>query len=180
MEGKKLLIIGDTHIPERARGIPEWMLGRIEKEKPFDMVVCTGDLEGEEVLGYFEGIAPEFVVVRGNMDWLDLPEHTEFEIGELKFLVTHGREFWPRGDLKQLLAKAKKLGADVLIHGHTHIMKVCMEGGVLFINPGSATASWSGGGVKPEKTFIIAEFTGKKARVRQIRENGEKANDYEI
>ena len=71
----------------------------------------------------------QLFVIRGNNDkeWAEnLPVSLEFELGGLKFFLTHNRKDIPQ-DIK----------ADIIIFGHSH--KYCEEniGGQLWLNPGS-------------------------------------------
>ena len=49
----------------------------------------------------------------------------------------------PWGDLEALAAIQRNLDCDILIHGHTHEFMVQQYDGKYFINPGSATGSYS-------------------------------------
>jgi hypothetical protein len=147
----QVLAIGDTHIPRRASWLPKEISTFLSSEK-FDIVICTGDLTDKRVLDYFDALAEKFVVVKGNMDWLDLPEHEVLK--EIKTGVIHGDQVYPRGNRNQLAKMAKKLGVDVLITGHTHSPDIHMKD-VLLLNPGSATGAWGGGGGSLKPSFML-------------------------
>lgn len=163
----RILVIGDFHIPERAGRIPKEIVDKISKEK-FDLILCTGDLTDREVLDFLSNIAPVKWVM-GNMDYLTGPLIEKVEIGELKVGLIHGTEIYPRGNIQQLYMKARKLGVNVLISGHTHAADIKLVEGVLLLNPGSATGVWGGyryASMTP--SFMILEVTenGRKVLVR--------------
>jgi len=150
----RLLIFGDTHIPERARRIPEKFGGIL---KDFDMVVITGDLTSEAVLRFAEKLSEKVVAVRGNMDSLPLPNSAKFEVNNINFGVIHGHQVHPRGDKGQLQKIAKEMGVNVLISGHTHLPDV-FQAEVILLNPGSITGVWGGGALKTHPSFMILQI----------------------
>lgn len=152
-----VLIIGDTHIPDRAREIPLKLVYLIERDKPWDIVVFTGDLTGEHSLNWIKGLGKRLFVVRGNMDYLPLPKSLTFSIEGLNIGIHHGDGVFPRGDSKGLAMIAKQLNVDVLLSGHTHtpFVKTGGEGSVLLLNPGSLTGVWGGGGGSMKPSFMV-------------------------
>ena len=66
----------------------------------------------------------------------------------------------PWGDLEALAAIQRKLDVDVLIHGHTHEFGVQQYDGKYFINPGSATGSYSAINSNPSPSFILMAISG--------------------
>jgi len=142
---KRALAIGDFHIPERADWVPRELEEEVAKED-YDLVFCTGDLTSEDVLAWLRGLAPEVHVVRGNMDYLRLPVQVVVAVEGLRVGVHHGTGVYPRGDLAKLALKAKQLGVEVLVTGHTHYPQVAIvrEQRVVVVNPGSATGVWGG------------------------------------
>ena len=61
----------------------------------------------------------------------------------------------PWGDLEALAAIQRKLDCDILIHGHTHDFMVQQYDGKYFINPGSATGSYSALSSDVSPSFIL-------------------------
>ncbi len=161
----KLLIVGDTHIPTRAKTIPKVMLEIIEKNKPFDFIFFTGDLVSERVLEFFEELGEKAFFVRGNMDYLNLPEYIVEEVENVKIGLIHGDQVYPRGDIEGLLRIARNLKVDILINGHTHYLRIIKVENVLLINPGSLTGVWSGGYASMRPSMIIG-FIEKPSRIR--------------
>ncbi len=155
-----MLILSDAHVPDRVSSIPRRVKERIEGGKPYDLVIYAGDLTGDEVLSWLDTLG-SIVVVKGNMDYLPLPEKKLIDVGEFKALVIHGHQVWPRGNLEMLNEIAKESGAEVVIHGHTHYPIITRKDGIIHLNPGSVTGAWGGGGGTMTPSFIVAEFDDK-------------------
>lgn len=155
---KTLLVISDSHIPERAFRIDEHILSFI-RSRNYDIVVHAGDLVDEGVLEQIKGFGSEYYVVQGNMDYLNLPEQERFKVYNVNIGVIHGDQVRPRGNIKALTAIAKDLEVDILISGHTHSPFIVFDpAGVLHINPGSVTGAWGGGGGSFTPSFIEIEM----------------------
>ncbi len=161
----KIVAIGDFHVPSRAASIPNWELDVIKREKP-NYILCTGDVESEDVLNELGSLAP-VKCVRGNMDWLDLPEHEVIQCGKFGIGLIHGSRVHPRGDLKQLNWYAEKMGVNILIHGHTHKLDIDTYSGRLFINPGTATGSWGGATSGERETMVIIVINEERLTIRK-------------
>ena len=128
-------LISDTHIPDRARQIPENVF---EAFSDVDLILHAGDLTSLSVIDELEHIAP-VIAVQGNMDrakGIDLPKARVVEAEGLKIGIVHG-EVYPRADSQQLLYLAQELDVDILVSGHSHQPKIEQKEGVLLINPGS-------------------------------------------
>lgn len=147
----RVAILGDTHIPGRAREIPEKLLNAIWKFRP-ERILFTGDFGSLEVLKTLQKSSP-VTAVKGNTDFLELPETLAFELVGIKFCMLHGHQVKPAGDRSQLQNFARYFGAEAIVCGHTHAPEIYKEA-ALVINPGSAT------GVRPAKgaSLILAEI----------------------
>ncbi len=150
-ERMRILIIGDFHIPDRAKEIPQWIREYIEGIN-WDLVLCTGDLTGKEVLEYLETLGEVFCV-KGNMDWLDLPDYQIVPIFG-KTLLLHSHQIRPRGDLEKLYNLAQRFRVNAVVFGHTHRPLVKKYKGLLFINPGTATGAWGGSYEGGDQSFV--------------------------
>ena len=127
----KVLIVSDTHGKEG--NLKEAM----EREKPFDMLVHCGDVEGsEEKIREMAG-CPVHMVAGNNDFFCDLPREDEFEIGKYRVLLTHGHYYYVSLGVEELRRQAVARGYQVAMFGHTH--KPCLEtkDGVTILNPGS-------------------------------------------
>ena len=111
-------LISDTHIPDRARIIPQKVM---EAFNDVELIIHAGDLTSPKVIEELETIAP-VMAVQGNMDrvrGINLPKAKILEIEGLKIGAIHG-EVYPRADSDQLLYLAKELNVDILVSGHSH------------------------------------------------------------
>ncbi|WP_167827893.1 YfcE family phosphodiesterase [Pyrolobus fumarii] len=169
----RILVMSDTHIPYRARRVPETMLDLISKLE-YEVVVHAGDLCGEEVLEWIKSLGGELYVVSGNMDFLPLPESATFTADDVKIGVIHGHQVYPRGDIVKLTRIAKEKDVEMLISGHTHAPLLRLHEGVLHVNPGSLTGVWGGGGgsLKPSLAYITVN--GRKIHVKIYEDRGGK------
>lgn len=130
-------IISDTHIPERARKIPDIVFNIFEG---VDMILHAGDLVSVHVLEKLEKLAPTRCV-QGNMDryyGLKLPKNDIITVEGYRIGLNHG-EVYPRGDTQQLKYIALELGVDILITGHTHLAFIKEFDDIILLNPGSPT-----------------------------------------
>lgn len=96
-----------------------------------ERIVHGGDVGTPEVLRLLARLAP-IGAVRGNVDrgaWASrLPLARVVRAGAARVYVLH--------DLKQLAVDPSRF--DAVISGHSHVPRIEREGGVLFVNPGSA------------------------------------------
>jgi len=154
----KILAIGDSHIPQRAKIIPEQITTKLEqivKTEKFDYSFFTGDvIEAPDFMNYLSFITKRNVFrVIGNMDYYgrnrDAPIYQQIKISletkqNLIIGLTHGHQISPRGDHSQLETLAIKNNYNILISGHTHKEEVKLtKKGILLLNPGSVTGAWS-------------------------------------
>ncbi len=146
----KIVVISDTHIPERASKIPSVILKFAQQA---DLIVHAGDFTSKSVYESLKGYG-KLVAVRGNMDFIDLPEKEVFRAKGVKFGVFHGHGVYPRGNVKMLAEIGEEMGVDVLLTGHTHSPSL-HEGDVVIINPGSATGARGGGGFSSYPSFAV-------------------------
>ncbi len=166
----RILIIGDAHIPDRAYEVPRPIEEFIDRNKPFDIAVYTGDFTGEEVYEWFKTLGKRVYAVEGNMDYLQLPMYEVFEVSDIRFGVIHGDQVYPRGNVKKLSKIAKKLNVSVLFSGHTHAPFIKVYENVLHVNPGSLTGVWGGGGGSGIPSLIIVLLRSKEELELQLYE----------
>ena len=155
-------LISDTHIPDRARQIPEKVLESFEN---VDLIIHAGDLTTRAVIDELEKIAP-VVAIQGNMDrvaGLDLPKAQVIEAEGMKIGVAHG-EVYPRADTQQLLYLAKELNANILVTGHSHQPKIEQVKDVLLLNPGSPIVPRLA-----DRTVMLLEINNKNVDVEIIK-----------
>lgn len=154
----RILCIGDSHIPNRAKELPEKIYDKLDnftKEDLFDFTFFTGDVIKFPKLLDFLNLKTKknIFIVMGNMDYYygnrNIPIHQRLEIPfqdneRMTLGLTHGAQIRPRGDHSQLEALAIEKNYDILVSGHTHKEEIYLtEKGILLINPGSVTGAWS-------------------------------------
>ncbi len=155
-------LISDTHIPDRAKEIPEKVF---EAFSEVDLIMHAGDLTSPKVIDDLEQIAP-VMAIQGNMDrakGIDLPAAKVIEAEGLKIGIVHG-EVYPRADTQQLVYLAKELDVDILVSGHSHQPKIEQTDGVLLLNPGSPIVPRLA-----DRTVMILEINDKKVDVEIIK-----------
>ena len=140
------VVLADTHIPRRAKSLPEGLVPYLNKA---DLVLHAGDLMDPALLHELATYAP-VRAVHGNLDPpdADLPETQEFEFGGVRIAMIH--------DSGRREGRRKRLGrrfpdAGVVIFGHSHIPLLEDEDGLLLLNPGSPTDKRR----QPEYTFAL-------------------------
>lgn len=158
-----ILVMGDFHIPSRAKSIPVEIFKFISKAKN-DLILCTGDLTDGRVLDELGRIAP-LKWVMGNTDYIRGNDSERLKIEEYDIGLVHGTVIYPRGDQSQLYNLAKKMDVNILISGHTHAMSIQHISDRLLVNPGSATGAWGGGPATLKPSFMILEIYGEKIAI---------------
>jgi putative phosphoesterase len=105
-----------------------------------DLLLHAGDVGSGAVARELARLAP-LRAVRGNVDegpdLEALPEWTEVEVGDARWLLVHeARPDAPSPLLRRLLARHPE--STVVVHGHSHRPGARVVDGRLFLNPGSA------------------------------------------
>ena len=111
---------------------------------------------GDGISGLNDFTNKPFYVVKGNCDLIGENERL-IEIDGIKIFLTHGHLYGVKSGYLRLIYKAKELGVDVVIFGHTHQPIIMQEEGVLFLNPGSCSIYGA------QKTFINLFISNGKA-----------------
>lgn len=127
----KILVVSDTH------GRDSGLERAVELERPFDMLIHCGDVEGRE--DYIEVLAEcPCCIVSGNNDFFsDLPREEEITIAGARILVTHGHYYGVSMDLSGIVDEALSRNLQGVFFGHTHRPLLKMKDGILLLNPGS-------------------------------------------
>nr|WP_315269534.1 YfcE family phosphodiesterase [Microbacterium lemovicicum] len=133
----RLLLVSDTHIPGRARRLPDALRAAADAA---DLIVHAGDWVSAAVLDELERHG-EVVGVYGNNDGDDLrdrlPEIARREVEGLRMAVIH-----ETGDARrrEVRMDAAFPATDLLVFGHSHIpWDTVTPGGLRLLNPGSPT-----------------------------------------
>ncbi len=128
---KIILVISDSH--------GQYIyLEKIQKQLPKpDYIIHLGDVARDQ--DYISALfgCPVDMVAGNNDFFTNLPG--EFTIREGKHIIwlTHGHGYGVYNGTERLVKRAKALGADTVMFGHTHRPCVDWKDGVQVINPGS-------------------------------------------
>ncbi|MGW3354595.1 metallophosphoesterase family protein [Streptomyces bungoensis] len=150
----RLLLMSDTHLPKRAKRLPEELLDELPRA---DVVFHAGDWVDTATLDLLEDRSRRLVGVYGNNDGPDLrarlPELAYAELGGLRFGVVH--ETGPAQG-REARCAARFPDLDVLVFGHSHIpWDTTAPGGLRLLNPGSPTDRRR----RPHCTYLTARLT---------------------
>ncbi|MEU6117717.1 metallophosphoesterase [Streptomyces sp. NPDC047117] len=134
----RLLLTADTHLPKRAKVLPDPLLAEIARA---DAVLHAGDWVDTATLDLLEARARRVIGVYGNNDGPELrarlPEVARAELGGLRFGVVHETGA-AQGRERRCAERFPDL--DVLVFGHSHIpWDTVAPGGLRLLNPGSPT-----------------------------------------
>ncbi|KNY07584.1 metallophosphoesterase family protein [Microbacterium sp. GCS4] len=134
----RMLLLADTHVPKRARRLPDAVLRAIDDA---EIVVHAGDWVDVETLDLIESRSREFHGVYGNNDGADLrarlPEVARFSVEDVRIAVVHETGSATRREHR--LDEAFP-DIDLLVFGHSHIpWDTRAPSGMRLLNPGSPT-----------------------------------------
>ncbi len=130
-----IAVVSDTH---RDTYAVKNVLKKIENA---DVLIHLGDnvADAVELSERFKG---RTIYVKGNCDFSPSVQSVAVEVIEGKTLfITHGHNFNVKQGLSTLKRAAEAEKAHIALYGHTHISSIVFEGGIWYINPGSA---WEG------------------------------------
>ncbi len=130
----RVAVLGDTHLPRRARDLPAsaW-----EAIGAADMVIHTGDVTEQPLLDRIAALRP-LHAVRGNNDaaLAHLPDALLLDIDGVAVGVVHDAD--PSRQRRNRL-RTRWPEARVVVFGHSHITLCDDDGELLLLNPGSPT-----------------------------------------
>ena len=154
----RILCIGDSHIPNRAKDLPEKIYDKLDnltKVDLFDFTFFTGDvIKFPKLLDSLNlKTKKKLYIVMGNMDYYygnrNAPIYQKLDVifedkDKMTLGLTHGAQIRPRGDHSQLEHLAIEKKYNIIVSGHTHKEEIFLtDKGILLINPGSVTGAWS-------------------------------------
>lgn len=133
-----LLLMADTHVPKRARGLPSALWRAVDEA---DVVVHAGDWVETSLLDELAARATRLFGVWGNNDGPELrallPEVARETIDGIRFAVVH--ETGPSMG-REARCDAAYPDTEVLVFGHSHIpWDTTTPRGLRLLNPGSPT-----------------------------------------
>jgi putative phosphoesterase len=116
----------------------------LDERSGVEMIIHAGDFTGKRLVDELRKIGP-FRGVYGNIDGpevrKELPATDMIHAEDFIIGVNHPAEGGSVLTLEQRL-RPKLLGAQAIIHGHSHRTKNNFRDGVLWFNPGSATGKF--------------------------------------
>jgi len=134
----ELLLIADTHLPTRARDLPDSVWDQVAR---VDVVFHAGDWVEPPLLDELEARAKRLVGCWGNNDGDELrrrlPERAEAVLEGVRFTVVHETGGSNGRDARMATTYPD---TDVLVFGHSHIpWDTTARTGLRLLNPGSPT-----------------------------------------
>ena len=130
----KILVLSDSH------SSLSFMRRCIEAVKP-DWMIHLGDHydDAEAMTEEYPDIP--MVHVPGNCDRyrcpLDARELLCYPVGGVKMMMTHGHNYGVKMGTGALTAEARRLGAQAVLYGHTHVADCRLETDLWVLNPGT-------------------------------------------
>ncbi len=150
----RLLLLADTHVPSRARVLPEAVWREVDRA---DLVVHAGDWVVVELLDELQQRARRVLGVGGNNDGAALrarlPEVATEELEGVRVAGVH--ETGPRRGREER-ARVRWPDVDLLVFGHSHIPWDSTFDGLRLLNPGSPTDRRS----QPHCTYLTLTLLG--------------------
>ena len=165
---KKVLVISDTHsyIDDRI----------IKYASEADYVIHAGDIGNFDVIRKLKSVS-EVLFVYGNIDGNEIRSESNkfefFKLNDLKILLTHISGKTPKYN-KETLIKIKDHNPDLLIAGHSHILKIQYDkiNKLVFLNPGAAGRH----GFHLKRTMLRFEIKLNKIENLEIIELGSRSD----
>jgi putative phosphoesterase len=150
-----LVLLADTHVPRRARDLPDEVWLQIDRT---DVVVHAGDWIDPELLDRLSARAAQLIACWGNNDGPDvrarLPETARVTLDGVRLGVVH--ETGPSAGREKRMSAAYP-DLDVLVFGHSHIpWDTTTQTGLRLLNPGSPTDRRR----QPAPTYMTARISG--------------------
>ncbi|MBM9462964.1 metallophosphoesterase [Aeromicrobium sp. YIM 150415] len=134
----RLLLMSDTHVPTRARDLPDRLWAEVDAA---DVVFHAGDWMDLALFERLEERSARLVACWGNNDGDDLrarmPERADVELDGIRFTVVHETGA-SKGREKRMAVQYPD--TDILVFGHSHIpWDTVADNGLRLLNPGSPT-----------------------------------------
>ncbi len=160
----KIVAISDTHIPDRAEGLPEQCMTYL---RDADFIFHAGDITSLRFLESLREYSKVYAV-RGNIDPTELSELPKFitvSIGSVKIGMVH--RISSLGGKQYALNLMERNDIDLLIYGHTHRPSIYRKKGFVLLNPGSPTTPIPPFIIKP--SIAIVTIRSREIAVRIVK-----------
>ena len=136
-DGIRLLLLADTHLPLRAKDLPDAVWAEVER---VDVVVHAGDWVDVALLDRLEARSRSLLGCWGNNDGPELrarlPEVARATLEGVRVAVVHETGAKARREERM---RATYPDTDLLVFGHSHIPWDTTYSGLRLLNPGSPT-----------------------------------------
>jgi hypothetical protein len=127
----KIGVMSDSHGDIRTAMQACQLMGSV------DMILHAGD-HYRDGLDIGKRLGIPFKCVTGNCDLLMLaPSQQVVTVGGKRLLLIHGHQFNVKHGIFELVKYGRKMRADVVVFGHTHIPMIQKYDDLLMMNPGS-------------------------------------------
>lgn len=137
-------VVADTH--DR---VPDGLLDGLRN---CDEIWHLGDVCRRKTLDPFYHLGPRLLVIRGNNDWEpDWRTEVRRDLIGFEFYLVH-------------IPPRKSAGADVVLHGHTHVPRDEVVDGVRYLNPGAAGLANKGA----PRSFAIMNLSDEREIVWNV------------
>ena len=151
-------ILSDTH------KFTKYIDMAIEYLKDCDLIIHAGDNFSDSK--YIHKMTKLGVIgVKGNCDFENVEDEITFEVEGYNIFVCHGHNYNVKSSLNDLEKKAKNIGADIVIFGHTHIPMNTTRDGILFLNPGSLSLPRD----LDCRSFLILSIKNNNISIKEIK-----------
>lgn len=155
----KLLLIADTHVPTRARRLPDEVWDAVDDA---DVVIHAGDWVDLSLFELLQERSFRLVACWGNNDGDELrsrmPERAYVTLDGVEFCVVHETGAAAGREARMVAAYPD---IDVVVFGHSHIpWDSTADNGLRLLNPGSPTDRRR----QPHCTYMTAVIEGATVR----------------
>lgn len=154
----KIGILSDTH------GDKLQMDKAISYLKKCDLIIHAGDNFSDSKYIYNE-TKINIIAVKGNCDFEQVEDELLFEVENKNIFLCHGDRYNVSYGIEDISKKAKYIGADIAIFGHTHTPLNINKDGILYINPGSISLPRK----VSYKSFVIMHINNTDVSIEEIR-----------
>lgn len=152
----KILVISDNH---GDRPILQTVFNKYRND--VDAIFHCGDSEMQPSDPFFKDV---FVVQGNNDDDADFPDDITTEVAHECVFMTHGDLYGVNMSMTRLDLKAREIGADIVLYGHTHRLAAELVQNRLYVNPGSISLP-RGEFAALGGTFALIETHGAEIKV---------------
>ncbi len=147
---KKIIALSDTH------GNKVDLNKLIPLFEEADAVLFAGD----GITDFFAlplSVQKKLICVKGNCDGAAESRERVLTFEGCTVLLTHGDSYGVKQSMTALSLRAREVGANLVVYGHTHLADEAFVDGVLYVNPGTVSP------FATQKSFSYIVINGEKA-----------------